>query len=305
MPRNVRALPPGIHAMLYAFFDADDRLDREAMRRQVEAVVASGAHGVAALGLGTEVGKLSDRERADVLAWATQDLAGRLPLTVTVAEQSVEAALAVVRQAEKAGAACAVLQPPAKKGLPEDEYIGFFGAVADAAAIPIGVQNAPDYLGIGLSLDGVARMADRHPNIRILKAEGSALYARSVVEAVGDRMQVLNGRCGLELTDNLRAGCAGMIPAIESVDVQSRVFDLMARGGEEAEAEAERLYASILPMTVFVIQSLDSFLCYGKRIAARRLGLGPVHDRAPALAPTPTGLAWADRFAASLPPLPL
>src|SRR5690606_35213182 len=110
-------------------------------------------------------------------------------------------------------------------------------------------------------------------------------------------------RCGLELTDNLRAGCAGMIPAMESVDIQSAIFDLMRQGGEASEREAERLYAQILPMTVFVIQSLDSFLCYGKRIAARRLGLGPVHDRAPSLAPTPTGLAWTERFASALPPL--
>lgn len=304
MPEGImKEITSGIHPMLYAFFDEHGRLDRNAMRRQVEAVAASGAHGVAMLGLGTEVGKLSPEERSTMLSWVQQDLGGRLPLTVTIAEQTVEAAKAAVLAAERAGAACVVLQPPAKKGLPEEEYIAFFGAIADAASVPVGVQNAPDYIGIGLSLEGIASMADRHPNIRMLKAEGSALYASSVVEATQGRLKVFNGRCGLELTDNLRGGCAGMIPAIESMDIQSRIFELMMKNDPACEIEAERLYAQILPMTVFVIQSLDSFLCYGKRIAAKRLGLGPVHDRQPALKPTAAGLSWADRFAASLPPL--
>lgn len=294
-------IAPGIYPMLYAFFDRAGKLDREAMRRQVEVAVASGAHGVAVLGLGTEVSKLSAAERQSVLEWVSADLAGRLPLAVTVAEQSVEDAVAVVKAAQAAGAACAVLQPPARKGLPEDDYIAFFGAIADAASIPVGIQNAPDYIGIGLSLDGIAKLARNHGNVRMIKAEGSALYAAEVV--AGTDLQVFNGRGGLELTDNLRAGCSGMIPAIETADIQARIFELMRTGSPSDEAEAERLYASILPMIVFVMQSLDSFLCYGKRIAARRLGLGDVHDRAPALKPTAKGLAWADRFAASLPPL--
>lgn len=298
-------MPPcdGIHPMLYAFFDADGRLDRAAMRRQVDAVVASGAHGVAVLGLGTEVAKLSRQERAELVGWVAEDLAGRAPLTVTIAEETVEDANAAVAAAARAGAACVILQPPQRRDLSEDGYVDFFGSIADAAPIAVGVQNAPDYIGIGLSLDAIARMADRHPNIRLLKAEGSALYARQVVEATHGRLKIFNGRGGLEFTDNLRAGCAGMIPSIESMDVQVRIFELMARNEPGAEQEAERLYAQILPMIVFVFQSLDSFLCYGKRIAARRLGLGPVHDRSPALAPTATGLAWAERYASALPPL--
>ena len=45
------------------------------------------------------------------------------------------------------------------------------------------------------------------------------------------------------------------------------------------------------------MQSIENFLCYGKRLTARRLGLGEVHDRPPALPPTPFGLASAERYA--------
>jgi 4-hydroxy-tetrahydrodipicolinate synthase len=56
----------------------------------------------------------------------------------------------------------------------------------------------------------------------------------------------------------------------------------------------------MLPAVVFIMQSLEHLVCYGKRIAAARLGLGEVHDRAPALAPTPFGLACVERFAREL-----
>ena len=41
----------GVHAILYAFFDAEERLDREAMRHQVALCLKAGVAGVAVLGL--------------------------------------------------------------------------------------------------------------------------------------------------------------------------------------------------------------------------------------------------------------
>lgn len=297
------AIPGGIYPMLYAFFDQSGRLDRDAMVRQVRAAKCGGAHGIAVLGLGTEVGKLDRGERRSVLDWVAEENGGRLPLSVTIAEPTVTEAVATARAARDAGAAFVILQPPPVRGAPEGDQIEFFGAVADHVDLPVAIQNAPDYLGVGLSVAGIATLSERHANVSVIKAEGSALFVRDLVEATEGRLAIFNGRCGLELTDNLRAGCHGMIPGVESVDVQARIYDLMQGGRPEDEAEAERLYASVLPMIVFMIQSIDSFLCYGKRIAARRLCLGPVYDRAPGLAPHPVGLAWAERLSAHLGPL--
>ena len=52
----------GTYPMLYAFFDEAGRLRREAVSRQIEAAIASGASGIAVLGLGTEVQKLGRSE---------------------------------------------------------------------------------------------------------------------------------------------------------------------------------------------------------------------------------------------------
>lgn len=297
---NDDTLPHGIYPMLYAFFNASGGLDRTGTRRQVQAFVANGAHGMAVLGLGTEVNKLADAERRQLVDWVAEELGGRLPLAVTVNAPTVDAQVEFAKFARSRGASWVILQPPPDRGVPEEFFIRFFGAVADRVDLPVAVQNAPEYLGVGLTPAGVKTLAQNHPNFRILKGEGPALTIRQVIEATGDSVAVFNGRGGLELIDNLRAGCAGMIPASDTFDRQARIFDLLREG---AETHAEALYREVLPAIVFVMQSLDTLHTYGKRIAAMRLGLGEVFDRAPALAPNAFGMRCAQRYAAALGPL--
>ena len=297
---NDNDMPRGIYPMLYAFFNAQGGLDRHATRRQVQAFVDNGAHGMAVLGLGTEVNKLSDIERHRLVDWVAEELDGRLPLAVTVNASTVDAQAEFAKFAHSRGASWVILQPPPDRGVPEEFFIRFFGAVADRVDVPVAIQNAPEYLGVGLTPAGVKTLARNHPNFRILKGEGPALTIRQVIEETGDSVTVFNGRGGLELIDNLRAGCSGMIPGADTFDRQARIFDLLHEG---AETNAEALYREVLPSIVFAMQSLDSLHTYGKRIAAMRLGLGEVFDRAPALRPTAFGMRCARRYAAALGPL--
>jgi 4-hydroxy-tetrahydrodipicolinate synthase len=275
------------------------------MRAQVEHCVASGVHGVAALGLGTEVSKLDPEERRQLVAWVAEDMAGRLPLAITVFGAVPEEQIAFVRTAAEHGADWVILQPPQTgEAITEDQLVDFFGAVADAAPVPVAIQNAPQYIGVGLSGAGLDRLSRDHPNVRLLKAEGSAVETRALIELTEGRMAVFQGRGGMEFTDVIRAGCVGIIPSVESCHVQSRMFELMRTGRAEDAAEAERLYRQLAPLIMFLMQSVAQFVCYGKRLTARRIGLGEVHDRAPAQAPTAFGLACLERHAAVLDRLP-
>lgn len=290
----------GIYPILYAFFDADGRPSREGIVAQVEAAVRHGAHGVAVLGIATETNKLDAAERRSIMEWTAQALEARLPLAVTIAEPSVHGQVAFALAARDAGADWVILQPPPVVGLAELEYLRFFGAVADAAPLPVAIQNAAQFLGIGLSNAGLATLHRNHPNVRLLKGEAPSHVIARLIDDTGGAFRVFNGRGGLELPDCLRAGCVGIIPAPECFDLQVAAYDAM-RAGREDEAEAH--YRAMLPLVTFMMSSIDTFVCYGKRIVARRLGLPDVHDRAPAQRPTPFGLATMERFLAALPPL--
>jgi 2-keto-3-deoxy-L-arabinonate dehydratase len=291
----------GVYPMLYAFFGADGRLDRGAMRAQVEFCVASGAHGIAALGLGTEVSKLEPDERRRVVEWVAEDLRDRLPLAITVFGATPAEQIAFVRAAAAHGAGWVILQPPRTgTSISEDGLVDFFGAVADASPVPVAIQNAPQYIGVGLTAAGLDRLSRDHPNVRLLKAEGSAVETRALIELTLGRMAVFQGRGGMEFIDVMRAGCVGMIPSVESCQVQARIFELMQTARAEDHAEAERLYAGLAPLITFLMQSVDQFLCYGKRLTAERLGIAEVHDRQPAQPPTAFGLACLARYATAL-----
>lgn len=290
----------GIYPILYAFFDAEGRLDRGLMRRQVEACLRHRPHGLAAMGLATEVAKLQTAERRQLVEWIGEDVGGRVPLAITIAEPSVAGQVEMARAAKAAGASWIILQPPPVGGLAEIEYLRFFGAVADRSELPVAIQNAAQYIGIGLSNAGLKTLNRNHPNVSLLKGEGPANAIRSLIEETDGVFRVFNGRGGLELPDNLRAGCVGLIPAPECFEVQVAIYEAMRRGDE---AEAERLYRTILPLITFLMTSIENFLCYGKRLTARRLGIAEVHSRQPSQAPTAFGLEMLARLSKELGPL--
>lgn len=293
----------GIHPILYAFFDADGRPLRAPIVAQVEAAVRHGAHGLAVLGLATETNKLDTAERRQIMEWTAGALRGRLPLAVTVAEPSVHGQAAFVRSAQDVGADWVILQPPPVTGMGESELLRFFGAVAATTDLPVAIQNAPQFLGTGLSNAALATLNRQHPNVCMLKGEAPAHIIERLVADTEGVYRVFNGRGGMELPECLRAGCAGMIPAPECFDVQVTVYEAMRRETPEGDAEAERRYREILPLIVFMMSSVETFVCYGKRVVARRLGIEHVFDRAPCQRPTEFGLLTAERLAAALPPL--
>lgn len=290
----------GIQAILYALFKADETLDRTAMRRQAEICVASGAEAVGALGLATEVSKLSEAERRQLMDWVSEDVNGRCPTFFTIFGNSVTEQIAQVRHAERCQASYVILQPPAVGSYAGQEYIRYFGRVADATSLPVAIQNAPAYMGRGLTAQEIADLVKQHPNVSLLKGEGPVVDIKTVIDATEGRIPVLNGRGGLELTDNWRAGCAGMILAPDTIDRTVAIWRLLQQGDEDF---AERAYADVLPTIVFIMQSIEALVCYGKRVFGARAGLEIV-DRSPALRPTPLGLELVARHARRLGPLP-
>jgi len=286
----------GIHAILYAFFDGDEKLDRASMKRQTEICIAQGVHGLAALGLATEVSKLTGNERRTVMDWFAEDNAGRLPLAFTIFGTSVAEQIEQVRHAERAGADWVILQPPPVGSFGAKEYIDFFGRVADATTLPVAIQNAPAFLGRGLTGPDLAALRSAHPNVRVLKAEGSAVEVKALMDAVGEGVPVFNGRGGLELLDGLRAGCAGYILAPDLIDYALRAYNAFRA---DDETRAEEAYRAMLPSAVAVMQGIEHLMCYGKRLFAARAGL-TVHDRAPALRPTMFGQSLVAQHAKAL-----
>ena len=289
----------GIYPMLYAFFDDRGVLRQDPFRLQVDVALGTQASGVAILGLGTEVSKLTFDERIDVLEVVAKRIDGRKPLLATVYGDTITEQIEFSKQAIQNGTSALMLQPPSQK-MDDAKLMGFFSKIISAVDCPVGIQNAPEFLGFGLSNESLIALANDHENFTIAKLECNAVNLESVASDLGDSVMLFNGRCGLELPDNLRAGACGLIPAIDTVDKTSEIFAEFTSGNEEL---ADKLYADLLPVLCFVMQGIPHFLTYGKMLAAARLGIELGGSREHSLPATDFGTACIRWFMKHLGPL--
>lgn len=293
-------LHPGIYPMLYSFFGSDGELRLDPFSQQVDAAISAGAKGIAVLGLGTEAAKLDEDECAAVITSVAKRLNNRAPMIVTIRGETPDNQLKAARRALDLGATALLLQPPSET-ISEAALLTFFSEVINALDCPVGIQNAPEFLGYGLNDNNLISLAQNHTNFSIAKLECSALALEPSAKALTGKTMVFNGRCGLELTDNLRAGAQGLIPGIETIDRTAAIHAAFIAGEHEY---ADELYAELLPVLTFVMQGIPQFLTYGKTLLAYRLGIEIGSAREPWLQPTDFGLECITRYAAQLGPLP-
>jgi len=124
------------------------------------------------------------------------------------------------------------------------------------------------HLGVGLGVDLVGRIAERAPNVRLVKLEAGPAAMSHWLAELGDDLAVWGGDGGIYLLDCLRIGAAGIIPGVDLVDLLVGVYEAEARG--EAPVAEERL-RSILPMLVFQMQdSIDHYNACAKRVLVTR-----------------------------------
>jgi|TARA_B110000259_G_scaffold186914_1_gene239365 2-keto-3-deoxy-L-arabinonate dehydratase len=285
MSQRISFLPLGVHPVIYSLFNANGELDRQAMKRQIEVCVSQGAVGIVALGLATEVRFLDQKKQRQIVEWSVADIAGRVPLGVTIFAQTPEKMIERVHQAKIAGADWVILQPPAN--VTDAQVLQkVFSRTLEECHLPAALQNMPQFIGVGLTVKMIAELAKRHDNLVAVKQEVSAIEIAELILQLGGHAQVLSGRGGIELVDCMAAGVSGHIPAPEYADILVRLWDSMKAG---RESEAKEIYARFLPLATFILQSVDSLTTYGKLLFCLRNGID-FYQRTGADKPTRFGL---------------
>ena len=126
-------------------------------------MIDQGVDGICILANYSEQFLLSDDERDTLMDVCLTHVAGRVPVIVTCSHFSTRIAAGRASKAAAAGAAMLMLMPPYHgAGLRADEktIIEHFARIADAAAIPIMVQDAP-LSGVTLTVPFLVRLARR------------------------------------------------------------------------------------------------------------------------------------------------
>jgi len=79
----------GIIPMTYCFFNKNNSIDIQAMRDQILLIKQLGSHGIACLGLATEVNKLNFSEKKKIIELVAGVSNDRLPIVVTISGNNI------------------------------------------------------------------------------------------------------------------------------------------------------------------------------------------------------------------------
>ena len=278
----------GIFPMIYCFFNKNNSIDIKAINDQIQLIKNIGSQGIATLGLATEVNKLSFKEKKTIIEIMADNCHNNISTAVTIQGNSLREFIKLIDVAKKNQADWIILQPLIKKNTTDKNCYNFYKKLIPFVGDTIvGIQNAKEYLGVGLSVEDVVKLYKAFPNFRVIKGEASSISIQKEIEQYPKDLRVFNGRGGQEIVDNLIVGCKGIVPSLDSAD---KLLKIYKHFNNKDINKAKREYMKILPSIVFVMQSVKTLVCYGKRICAYRMGIKKVYDRSPGIIPTAYGI---------------
>jgi len=240
----------GIYPIAPTPFTATGELDLDGQRRVLDCMIDQGVDGICILANYSEQFLLADAERDRLLDLCLQHVAGRVPVIVTCSHFSTRIAATRARRAAAGGAAMLMLMPPYHgTGLRADDegVVEHFAAVAQAAGIPVMVQDAP-LSGVNLPVPLLVRLARELPQVNYFKIEtpGTAAKLRALIAAGGDAIAgPFDGEESITLLADLDVGATGTMCSALIPDLIKPVLTRYL-AGQRGDAAAQ--YARILPL---------------------------------------------------------
>jgi dihydrodipicolinate synthase/N-acetylneuraminate lyase len=234
------------------FTDSGD-VDFDGQRRVLDCMIDQGVDAICLLANFSEQFLLTDDERDRLTELGLAHVAGRVPVIVTCSHFSTRIAAERGRRAASLGASMLMLMPPyhgVSLRADEEGVLAHFGAVADAARVPVMVQDAP-LSGVHLSVPFLVRLAKSVPLVNAFKIEvpGAAAKLRALIAAGGDAIAgPFDGEESVTLMADLDAGALGTMPSALLPDLIKVVLTHYFAG---RRSEAAAAYARILPLITF------------------------------------------------------
>lgn len=193
--------------------DAEQTVNHEELRKQVERLLAGGVHGIFPLGTNGEAYALSAREKEEILATVIDQVKGRVPVYAGTGCITTAETIRMSKRAEELGADALSIITPSFAVASQKELYDHYVAVAKHVNIPIILYNIPPRTGNKLlpetvqalcrDVDVIVGAKDSSGDIENLKA-----YIRLTKELDKD-VAILAGNDGAILTCLKEGGAGG------------------------------------------------------------------------------------------------
>lgn len=283
--------------LLTPFFD-DGRIDEESLRSLIEFNIGAGVHGLG-VALGSEVFKLTEAERAQVIRCVVDNVRGRVPVVINAGANGTELSIHYSRMAADLGADALMVMPPSFWPVGADEILDYYRRVSRAVDLPLILQDIPQApIPPGLAL----RIADQCPTVRYIKVETLPITQKvaDMASVVKDRLVIFGGAGGGYFVEELRRGARGTMPFCSQPRQFVDVWDLFGKG--DIAGARKTFDAAFTGVNRLGAQGGDIFFHLHKQLLVRRGVIRTAHVRSPTITIDPVTQREIDELLADLVP---
>jgi dihydrodipicolinate synthase/N-acetylneuraminate lyase len=287
----------GVIPVLETPFTAEGEVDRDSFVRVVEHVIATGVRGVMFPGYASEVLKLNDRERRDLIG----DLLGvtndrpDVAAIISTPDHATRLAVDWAEWAAGSGADAVNVLPPYLLGPSTAGVLDHLHQVAAAVApLPVIVQYAPQQTGTTLTAADLVSLASDQPNIVAVKVESNSPgpMIRELL-GTGTGLAAWVGSAGLFWPEAARSGASAVQPGCSFGEVYVELGRRWERGDLDGFDE---LHAALRPYLLEWMQHVELIVQVEKVVSVRRGLIGSATCRAPGFDLDAHQVARIDRF---------
>jgi 4-hydroxy-tetrahydrodipicolinate synthase len=261
----------GVFSVLPTPFSVPGDVDPDSLRRVIDLFLGGGVNGFTALGVTSEVARLTEAERDLTLDVVLSHVAGRVPVVAGTTADGLRTCVEYSRRAKQAGAAAVMISPPRMVKINSDAVVSHYAEVAAAVDLPIIVQDYPPISGYAMEPALLVRIAREVPAARTIKLEDpptpvktSRILALAAELGVGgpaesnrgagearQALGIFGGLGGVFLLEELLAGAAGAMTGFAFPEILVRIVTLFRAG--RIDDAADVFYRSV-PLMRFEFQ---------------------------------------------------
>ena len=227
-------------------------VDSEALSKLIEYHIDSGTSALGIAGTTGESATLTMKEHADVIRFAVECAADRIPVIAGTGSNSTHEAIELTVAAAEAGAHSVLLVTPYYNRPPQEGLYQHFCQVAGSVNIPIILYNVPGRTGVDLSNETVMRLSEVG-NINGLKdATGDVARGADLIARLPDTFAVYSGDDATAL-QLMRHGAKGNVSVTANI-AAAQVADVcrLALAGDFPAAAAIDSQLSALNDALFI-----------------------------------------------------
>ncbi len=225
----------------------ENGIDFEAFGRIIDWQIEEGINALVIAGTTGEGSTLSDEEHRQVMKFAAERAAGRVPMIAGTGSNDVAYAIDLSKAACDYGYDAMLLVTPYYNKATQNGLIASFTAVADAIDKPCILYNVPSRTGVNIEPSTIAVLAD-HPNIRAIKeANGNIskiVETSALVE--GKDFAIYSGNDD-QVVPIMSMGGQGVISVISNI-MPKKTAEMCSRYFEGDHAGAAALQRQLLPL---------------------------------------------------------